>query len=81
MRRGAVPEKVVLVCDSPGCENGGERYNVEIGGRRYAVILCTTHSAPVREVAKWGELVTPERHDAPQRGTDPKRLRTLIVDD
>lgn len=79
-----MPERVVLICDKPRCENTGIVYTVSDDKATKQVILCEEHSAGVREVMYWGRSPAPGRKTSPRpaaSGTSKDRLLAIQVNE
>jgi hypothetical protein len=82
--RSAVPERRLLYCDAPGCDEQGEYETFTLDGKTYKVILGPKHRAVLEDMAKWGRQVRGARaavQRRPRRGTDEARLLSLLDTD
>lgn len=76
-----MPERTILYCDAPGCEEEGTYETVTVDGKSYDVILGPKHKQVLRELAGWGRPSPQTRSGTVRRSrrdTDPRRLMSLL---
>lgn len=75
-----MPEKTILYCDAPGCDEEGQYETITVDGRAYDVIVGQKHQKVLREMAGWGRPARAGRgtRDGRRKTTDPRRLMELL---